>query len=121
MSASNFTLTPNAVIPIEPVFYGKISEGGMDKQFNAISSDGTQKFELQFKLLTNTQFQTLYNHYYECKGDYDSFSWTTVPDYLSSITNYAGSLTGRWVKGSFSFTPLMNEKWQARIIFELEV
>lgn len=94
MTASDFTLVPQSVIPHEPDFTTFITPGvGVNKQYNGVSSTPTEQYELIFKALSRADFRTLYNHYYECLGDYDSFSWTTVPDYIDTSTNGTPDVT----------------------------
>lgn len=88
MSASNFTLTPQAVIPKEPEFLTIVCQSeGRNKQYQSLANIGMRQFELYFSALSITNYWTLHNHYYEALGPYDTFTWTTVPDYLDTFTS----------------------------------
>ncbi len=88
MTAANFSLAPDIVVPDEPDFTTIISQSeGMKKQYQSLTDTPTQRYKLYFKAISNTDFWTIYNHYYSCKGPWDSFSWISVPDYIDCFTN----------------------------------
>jgi len=120
--ASDFTLTPTAVVPVTPVFNTIISQSeSMKKQYQNLSGNAVFRYKLTFNALSETDFWTLYNHYHSCKGEYDSFSWTSVPSYIDTDqdgTPDGSNMTGHWVTNSLTFQPLAVGLWQAEIIFE---
>ena len=88
MTAANFTLIPHYVTPEEPDFTTIITQSeGMKKQYQSLTTTPTQRFKLYFKAISNADYWTIYNHYYSCYGPYDSFSWTSVPDWIDLFTN----------------------------------
>lgn len=88
MTAANFTLIPQLVIPEEPNFPTIITQSeGMKKQYQSLSNTPNLRYKLIFKNISDVNFWTIYNHYYSCYGPYDSFSWTSVPDWIDLFTN----------------------------------
>lgn len=110
-----FTLRPSLVIPMEPDYHNTITPSeSMKKEYINRSSTPVERWELNFKILTNTEMGTLKTHYKDQSGNYYPFSWNTVPSYIDSGT----AKTGRWVRGSLSFAANGNNKWSAKIVFE---
>lgn len=125
MAAANFTLAPSTVIPLPPVFNTIVTQAEtMEKQYQNISGNAVLKYKLIFKVLTNANFLVLFNHYHSAKGEYDSFSWTSVPSYIDTDQDGSGdgtNLTGHWVTGSLTYHPLSSTHWSAEVIFEKSV
>jgi len=123
--AANFTTVPTIVIPETPEYSTIITESeGMDKQYQLLSTTPTQRYRLIFKAIANTLFVTIQAHYHSCYGQYDNFSWTSVPSYIDtdlSGTADGTNMTGRWVQGSLKFTPLGALKCNVELIFEKDV
>ena len=123
--ASNFTTVPTTVIPETPEYHTIITQTeSMKKEYLSLSSNRTQKYKLLFKAITNAVFLTIQDHYDSCLGQYDNFSWTSVPSYIDTDLNGSGdgsNMTGRWVEGSLNMTPLGALKCNVEIIFEKDV
>lgn len=123
--AANFTFTPDYVIPEVPDFNTIITQSeSMKKNYLSMNSTPVQRFKLIFKAIDNDDAIDIQAHYASCYGQYDNFSWTTVPSYID--TNLDGTkdgtnMTGRWVEGSLIFTPLDDSKCNVEIIFEKDV
>jgi len=117
-AGDDFTLTPNVVITYPPAYYNVItqSESGK-KEYMNIASTPTEKYELQFNALTNSQRDTLLTHYKDNYGEYHSFSWKSVPSYVNS----GADMTGRWVDGSLRMSPVGNLYWRCSVVFEKEI
>jgi len=123
--AAAFTVTPTWVHPTEPEFHTitTLSENQKKNYIDLSGSTPVLKYKLLFEGLSDTDFWTLYNHYYSAKGGYDSFVWSSVPSYIDTDqdgTPDGSNITGRWVTGSFRFKPKANS-WEAEIEFEKEV
>jgi len=119
--AANFSgVTPTWVEPLEPEFKNLITQGIGAKQYQNLDPTGILKYKLRWEEMSNANFWTLYNHYYSCKGGFDSFSWKSVPSYIDTDQDSVEDgtdLTGRWVEGTFKFSA--NAKsWNAEIVFE---
>ena len=125
MAADDFTIKPTIVIPEVPDFNTIITQSeSMKKNYQSLSATSTQKWRLIFKAITNTVFVTIQAHYAARYGQYDNFLWTTVPSYIDtdmSGTVDGTSMTGRWVEGSLSVTPLGALKCNCELVFEKDV
>jgi len=96
-AGSAFSLVPNEVITLEPEYNNVQSQTeSMKKEYYNISINAVEKYQLNFKALTNAERDILLTHYKDQSGDYHNFSWESVPEYVNSGVN----ITGRWVKGS---------------------
>ena len=73
--------------------------------------------------MSDTNFAYLHAHYIEALGGYDTFLWKCVPSYIDTTHDGiadGGNMTGRWLEGSYKFSP--NAKtWNAEIIFEEDI
>jgi hypothetical protein len=104
--AANFTLVPTKVIPLPAKWNNKISNTEtMKKQYLRLAIVPEERFKLVFEKMSDANYLTLKNHVDACYGEYDNFSWTSVPSYID--TNRDGvadgsSMTGRWEEGSLS-------------------
>ena len=119
--AANFSgVTPTLVTPLGPEFKNLITPGTGKKQYQNLDPNPVMKYKLEWTMMSNANFWTLYNHVYSCKGGFDSFSWKSVPLYIDTNQDSVedgADLTGRWVEGTFKFKP--NAKsWDAEIVFE---
>lgn len=115
--ASNFSVTPTWVYPLEPQYHNVITQAeSMKKRYYNVSGTSISQFRLVFDGLSNTQHTTLRNHYNECKGEYDSFTWTSVPSYIES----GNDMVGRWLTGSFK-EDTKSKYWECEIVFEVDV
>jgi len=116
-AGSAFSLVPNEVITLEPEYNNVQSQTeSMKKEYYNISTNAVEKYQLNFKALTNAERDILLTHYKDQSGDYHNFSWQSVPDYIGSGAN----ITGRWVKGSLKMTIISN-KLKCSIVFEKEI
>jgi len=114
-AGSAFTLTPNQVVELEPIYNNVITESeSMKKEFLNLSATALQRYKLSFKALTTANKDVLIAHYKDQSGGYYPFSWSSVPSYIESGT----SITGRWVDGSLSISPAGTSRWSATIIIE---
>lgn len=104
--ASNFTLTPTKVIPLPPIFHTDITQSdGFTKQYQSRTPTPEQRFKLLFIKMSDADWNTLIAHYNDCLGQYDNFSWTSVPSYIDTDldgTADGTNMTGRWLEGSIS-------------------
>ena len=116
--ASAFTaVTPTWVYPLEPKYHTVVTQSeSMKKRFYSVSGSSIAQFRLVFSGLTDGPHTTLKNHFNECKGGYDSFTWGTVPTYIDS----GNDKTGRWVEGSFK-EEVFAKHWECEIVFEVDV
>ena len=119
------TVTPTWCYPMEPQFHNIItpSENQKKSYLNLSGSSPVYRYKLVFEGLSDDDFWFLHNHFCSAKGGYDTFDWCTVPSYIDADhdgTADGGNLTGRWVDGSFRFTPQPNS-WDVEIVFEEEV
>jgi len=113
--ASNFTVTPTWVHPIEPEFHNIISKSeSMKKVYYNVSATSISVFHLVFEGLSDAQFTTVREHYNETSGGYEPFYWNTVPSYIESGNT---SIYGRWVEKSFKQKPKA-KSWNCEIDFE---
>ncbi len=111
-----FTLVPEAVVTLEPEYNTVESQTeSMKKEHYEISSTPVERYRLIFEALTDSERDTLLDHFKDQSGGYYAFSWQSVPNYIGSGAN----ITGRWVKGSLTMNPL-NPYWKCSIEFEKE-
>lgn len=119
--AANFTFVPSVVIPEEPEYSVEITPSeGMKKQYQLLSTTPLQRFKLIFKAITNAVAVDIQAHYASCYGQYDNFSWTSVPSYIDTDldgTEEGSNMTGRWKEGSLIITPLVALKFNLEITF----
>jgi len=115
MAADDFTLEPNVVTELEPI-YNTISTDSesMKKEYLNLSTTPVEQYELKFKALSTANKDTLIAHYKARYGGYDSFAWTSVPAYIGSGSN----ITGRWIPGSLKISPIGNSLFTCSINFE---
>jgi hypothetical protein len=114
MSGEVFSLVPSNVETSEPQYNNvETTTENMKKEYFNISSTALQRYKLTFKALSNTDRDTLLTHVNAQLMSHYSFSWQSVPSYIGAGAN----ITGRWVPGSFSMTP-MGLQWKCTITFE---
>ena len=124
--ATNFSnVTPTWCIPIEPDFHLIVSQAeSMKKNYQNFSgSTPVHQYRLQWPMMSDTNFATLNAHYSSTSGGYASFTWTCVPSYIDTDhdgTPDGNDMTGRWVKGTYQFTPNAHS-WNVEITFEQNV
>jgi len=110
-----FSLIPNEVLTAEPEYHNVITDSeSMKKEYINIATTPTEKFTLNFSALTNTERDTLLDHYNDQYGGFYSFYWSSVPSYIGS----GAIIIGRWVKGSLKMTPISKTYWKCSIMFE---
>ena len=121
MAASDFTLIPTWVQPLEPIFNTLITQSEtMKKEYQNISATSVKKYELKFEGLSDANFKVLFDHYNARYAGYASFVWKNayIPGYLKTLLAITtGDITGRWVFGSFKYT-LRATAWDAEITLE---
>ena len=121
MAASDFTIVPTWVEPLEPEFHNIVTPSeSMKKNYQNISTNAILKYKLIFKGLGETNFWLLRNHYYDRQGGYASFVWTSVPAWIDTNQDDladGSNITGRWVEGTFKSKPKA-ASWDAEIVFE---
>ena len=109
-----FTLVPKGVTTEEPQYHNIITPSeSMKKDFMNISSTPVERWKLKFDL-SNTDRDILKAHCNDQYGGYHSFSWQSVPAYIGGGSN----ITGRWIGGSLTMTPMSGMRWDCTIIFE---
>lgn len=114
MAGEDFTVVPNTVITIEPIYNNVVTKTeSQKKEYFAITSTAIEVYQLEFKAKTSTERDTILTHFKAQTGGYYPFAWTSVPDYIGSGAN----ITGRWVQGSFQMTENSNH-WKITINFE---
>jgi hypothetical protein len=114
MSGEAFTLVPSSVETFEPQYNNvQTPTESMKKEYFNISSTAVQKYKLNFKVLTNTDRDTLLTHINAQLMSHYSFSWQSVPSYIGSGAN----ITGRWVQGSLKIS-INSNKWSVSLNFE---
>lgn len=114
---ANFTLVPNKVTPLEPIYHNIITPAdSMKKEYLNISSTPEEKYQLFFNALSLTNRDILITHFKDNSGGYYPFSWTSVPSYISG-----SAITGRWIDRSLKITPTGGKYWACEIIFEKAV
>ena len=112
---ADFTLVPNEVIELDPIFNNVITESeSMKKEFLNLSTTALQRYQLKFKALTTANKDVLLDHYKARYGGDDEFKWTSVPAYIES----GADITGRWVDGSLSISPVAGKYWVCSITME---
>lgn len=108
---ANFTLVPTRVIPLTPKWNTLITKAeGMKKQYQSLTATPEEKFLLIFEKMSDADYLTLLDHYNDCLGGYDSFSWQSVPSYIDTDRNGVAdgsNMTGRWEEDSLS-RPVIN-------------
>ena len=125
MAGANFTTVPDYVIP-EVLEYNTIvtQAYGMKKQYQSLDVTPVQRFKLIFNAITNAVYVTIQAHYASTYGQYDNFLWTSVPAWIDTTLNGAidgTNMTGRWVEGSLSMTPIGILRCNVSIVFEKDV
>jgi len=114
-AGSDFSLTPQEVVILEPAYHNVITTSeSMKKEYLNISATPIEKYRLKFKSLSNTDRGTLLTHYKDQSGGYYPFAWKSVPSYIGSGAN----ITGRWIDGSLKMDPIGADRWQCTIMFE---
>jgi len=115
--ALNFSVTPTWVYPSEPEYHNITtqSEGMKKVRFN-VSGNSVQTYRLVFEGMSDAQHTTLKSHYNSVLGDFYSFTWNSVPSYISGSSAFYGN----WVKGSFKEKPNARY-WECEIEFEIYV
>jgi hypothetical protein len=114
-AGSAFTLTPQIVEPLDPEYHNVITDSeSMKKEYINLSATPIERYKLTFKVLTNSNRETLLAHYKDQSGGYFVFSWQSVPSYIYSGTN----ISGRWVDGSLTMSPIGSDQWACTITFE---
>ena len=120
--AANFTETPSYVIALAPDFNTIVTPAdGMKKQYQSLDTVPVQQFKLIFNAITNEVFMDIQAHYASAFGQYDNFLWTSVPAYIDTTLNGVKdgtNMTGRWVRGSLSMTPLKALRCNVTVVFE---
>ena len=113
-AGSAFTLAPNEVETIAPEYNNVQSQTeSMKKEYYQISSTAVERYKLSFKVLSNTDRDTLLAHVKDQSDDFYEFSWQSVPSYIGGGAN----ISGRWVKKTLTMTPILNH-WRCSIVFE---
>ena len=114
-AGSDFTLAPSEVIELDPIYNNVITQSeSMKKEFLNLSATPLLQYKLKFNVLTTANKNIVLAHYKDQSGGYYKFAWKSVPAYIGSGAN----ITGRWVDGSLSFTPIGSKRWTTSIIFE---
>lgn len=114
MAADDFTLVPAWVIPIEPKYNNEVTPSeSMKKERMNISATPVKYFRLKFEGMSDADWGTFLAHFNGRYGDYDQFSWQSVPSYIESGAN----MDGHWVKGSLQPTPRARS-WDWEVVFE---
>lgn len=116
---ANFTLTPNLVETLEPIYNNVITQSeSMKKEFLNLSATPVERYKLVFTMLSNTDRDTLITHWKDNSGGYYPFAWASVPSYIGSGAN----ITGRWVPDSLSMGSTINGQcWNVAMTFEKSV
>ena len=125
MAAAFSGVTPTWVVPYAPEFHTIVTQAeSMRKCYaNLSGSSPMYRYKLKWTEMTDGEFWQLHHHYYGCLGGYDSFIWKDVPSYIDADhdgTPDGDDMTGRWVEGSFKFSP-NPRSWNAEVDFEEEV
>ena len=124
MAGANFTTVPSYVIPEVPEYNTIVTQAyGMKKQYQSLDVTPVQRFKLIFNAITNAVYIAIQAHYATTYGQYDNFLWTSVPAYIDTdmVGGMGSNMTGRWVEGSLSPTPIGNGYWNVSIVFEKDV
>lgn len=105
MAADDFAHTPTWVDVLEPVYPNVISATDtMKKDYQNLSTTPVERFVLKFRGVSDANAELIYEHYKGRYGGYDSFVWlnANIPAEVIDLLDLgAGTLTGRWVEGSF--------------------
>ncbi|HCY86662.1 MAG TPA: hypothetical protein DHV36_16135 [Desulfobacteraceae bacterium] len=113
-AGSPFTMVPNVVTRIEPVYNNVESETeSQKKEYFNIAGSPVEQFRLEFGGKTKAELQAFMAHFNDQLGSFYAFSWQSVPDYIDG----GADMTGRWVAGSYKETPV-EEHWKFQITFE---
>lgn len=111
-----FTVVPNTVVTLAPKYNNVSSQTeSMKKERFGISETPFQIYQLEFKVRSDSERDTILNHYKDQRGDLYSFEWQSVPSYINSGAN----ITGNWVLDSIKM-PTNSNKWRVTIDFEVE-
>ena len=114
-AGSDFTLVPSEVVELEPDYHNVITESeSMKKEFLNMSATATQRYRMKFNAMTTANKNTLLTHFKDQSGGYYKFIWKSVPAYIEA----GGNITGRWVRGSLSITPIGYKMWQVSVTME---
>lgn len=114
-AGADWTLVPSLVVELDKVYNNVITESeSMKQEFLNLSATPIERYELTYKALTSANKDTFLTHYKENSGGYYPFAWKSVPSYIGSGSN----ITGRWVDGSYSLTPVGNARWALKVVFE---
>jgi hypothetical protein len=117
-AGGDFTLIPQIVEPLEPVYNTIITQSeSAKKEYLNLAAIPTEQFRLTFKALSDTEMATLRTHFKDNNGGYHSFIWKSVPSYIDSGSNK----TGRWINGSLKITSVVNKYWNCEITFETAI
>ena len=120
MAGEAFTMDPQEVIALAPEYHNVITPmESMKKEYHNISATPVEKFRLLFKGLSNTDKETLLDHYNSQSGGYYEFEWQTVPSYIDDASD--NDKDGRWVDKSLRMTPVGPTLWDCQITFEEDV
>lgn len=115
--AANFTYIPTWVKPIAPQYSVEVTPSeNFKKERLLVDTNAVQKFELEFKGVSDSDRNAIIAHYKSAYGPYDSFSWTTVPSYL----NEGASMTVYYVEGSYR-EKAKARSWDISLTVEKEV
>ena len=110
-----FSLTPQVVRPLSPKYHNIITPSeSMKKEYINLSATPTEQYKLKFKAVSNGSRGTLLTHYEDQSGGYYEFSWQSVPSYIGGGSN----ITGRWIDGSLTMSPIGADQWECEITFE---
>ncbi|MBU2249749.1 MAG: hypothetical protein KKD77_23585 [Gammaproteobacteria bacterium] len=89
MAASDFIWIPQEVIPSPPVMNIDSTESESFKMdYNEFDSNIKYFYTLKFGKIKRTgatlNRQDIYDHFVARKGNFEAFSWTTVPSWISA-------------------------------------
>lgn len=106
MAASDFIWTPKEVIPQTPIMNIDSTESeSFKKDYNQFDSNIKYFYTLVFGQIKRTgatlNRQDIYDHFIARNGSFSSFSWTTVPTWIS-----ASPITVRYA--SYEEQPMAN-------------
>jgi len=114
-AGEDFTMAPSEVVELEPEYNNIITPTeSMKKEYLNLSATALQKYKITFNVLTTANKDTLLTHFKANYGEFHSFTWKSVPSYIESGAN----ITGRWVTGSLSITPIGYKRWTCSVIIE---
>jgi len=116
--AANFAVTPH-IVTLEKRDYHTIETQAedMNKEYYKLTSNAQVQYRLRFTAVNSSTMNTILGHYDACFGAYDSFTWTTVPSYISS----GSSMSCHWVANTLDITPAGMKYWNIEGIFEKDV